>query len=134
MSGYSGSSLTKKLGISTGSRVLLDGAAADFDLGESAIGATVHRRLTAAEYDVIICFCPSRARLVSRWPQLHSRTTSAGALWIAWPKKASGVPTDLSDAVVRSFVLENGRVDVKVAAIDQTWSGLKNVVRVSDRS
>jgi hypothetical protein len=81
----------------------------------------------------VLCFCPDRARLEQRWPVLHRLTTPAGALWIAWPKKASGVPTDLNENVVRDFALLNGRVDVKVCAIDETWSGLKHVIRVADR-
>jgi hypothetical protein len=71
--------------------------------------------------------------LAERWPTLHRRTTPAGALWIAWPKRSSGVPTDLNENVVRDHALAHGRVDVKVAAIDDTWSGLKNVIRVADR-
>jgi hypothetical protein len=84
-------------------------------------------------YDVILCFCRDRAQLERRWPVMHVRTTPAGALWIAWPKRASGVATDLDENVVRGHALANGRVDVKVAAIDETWSGLKNVIRKADR-
>ncbi len=82
---------------------------------------------------MIVCFCPDRARLIRRWPVLHPLTTVAGALWIAWPKRASGIPTDLDDQVVRDHALTHGRVDVKVCAIDTVWSGLKNVVRLADR-
>jgi hypothetical protein len=64
---------------------------------------------------------------------LHARITPAGALWIAWPKRGSGVATDLTENVVRDHALANGRVDVKVCAIDEVWSGLKHVVRVRDR-
>lgn len=133
MVGYSGTLLAKKLGISAGMRVLLDGAGAAFDLGETPPDVSVRRRLGAGSYDVILCFCLNAARLTQRWPVLDERTTSAGALWIAWPKKASGMATDLSDDVVRRYALTHGRVDVKVAAIDAVWSGLKNVVRVADR-
>jgi hypothetical protein len=98
-----------------------------------APGVTVHRRPGRGPYEVILCFCPTAARLAARWPALHRRTTPAGALWIAWPKRASGVPTDLDENVVRDHALAHGRVDVKVAAIDDTWSGLKNVIRLADR-
>jgi len=60
-------------------------------------------------------------------------TTPAGSLWIAWPKKSSGVPTDLTENVIRDYALVNGRVDVKVCAVTEVWSGLKHVIRVSDR-
>jgi hypothetical protein len=113
--------------------VLLDGAPPGFALGETAPGVTVHRRAGRGPYDVILCFCLDLARLVSRWPVLHELTTPAGALWIAWPKKASGIASDLDDNAVREYALAHGRVDVKVAAIDETWSGLKNVVRLADR-
>ena len=133
MAGYSGTPLARKLGIVPGSRVLLDGDPATFALGETPPGVTVHRRPGPGRYDVILCFCPSAARLETRWPALHQRTTPAGALWIAWPKRSSGVATDLDENAVRAHALAHGRVDVKVAAIDDTWSGLKNVIRLADR-
>lgn len=133
VAGYSGTPLARKLGITSGAAVLLDGAPPGFDLGETPAGAKIHRRPGRARYDVILCFCPTAARLVSRWPALHDRTTPAGALWIAWPKRSSGIPTDLDENVVRGHALAHGRVDVKVIAIDDTWSGLKNVIRVADR-
>jgi len=133
MAGYSGTPLCTKLGITSGSDVLLDGAPDGFDLGDVPSGARVHRRAGGSAYPVIVCFCPDRKRLVSRWPALHQRTTAAGALWIAWPKRSSGVATDLDEHFVREFALANGRVDVKVCAIDEVWSGLKNVIRKADR-
>jgi hypothetical protein len=131
--GYSGTSLATKLGIKPDSLVLLDGAPADFDIGDLPPGGRVERRAGRQPYPVIVCFCPDRARLARRWPVLHQLTTPAGALWIAWPKRASGRSTDLDDGVVRDFALAHGRVDVKVCAIDATWSGLKHVVRLADR-
>jgi hypothetical protein len=131
--GYSGTPLARKLGITEGASVLLDGAPEAFDLGPTAPGVGVHRRPGKAPYEVILCFCPTTARLLNRWPALHGRTTPAGALWIAWPKRSSGVATDLNENVVREYALAHGRVDVKVCAIDDTWSGLKNVIRLADR-
>lgn len=131
MAGYSGTPLARKLGVTPGAAVLLDGAPDTFTL--DAGQAEVKRRLGAGPYDVIVCFCTTRERLAARWGSLHPRTTPAGALWIAWPKRASGVPTDLNENVVRDFALAHGRVDVKVCAIDEVWSGLKHVIRVVDR-
>jgi hypothetical protein len=82
---------------------------------------------------VILVFCPDLATLAGRWPALHPRTTTPGALWVGWPKRAAKVPTDLDENIVRDFGLDHGRVDVKVCAIDATWSGLKFVIRVADR-
>ena len=133
MAGYSGTPLARKLGIAAGYRVLLDGAPDAFALDGLPDGVALARRPGPGPYDVIVCFCPDAGRLRRRWPVLHSRTTSAGALWIAWPKRASGVPTDLDENVVRGYALAHGRVDVKVCAVDDVWSGLKNVVRKVDR-
>ena len=83
MAGYSGTPLGRKLGIAAGASVLLDGAPAGFELGEIADGVALARRLGPGPYDVIVCFCPDRARLAARWPVLHERTTTAGSLWIA---------------------------------------------------
>jgi hypothetical protein len=133
MAGYSGTGLPRKLGITEDCDVLLDGGPIGFNLGEVPAGARVARRAGTGPYSVIVCFCPDRNRLERRWPALHRLTTPAGALWIAWPKRSSGVITDLTDRVVREFALANGRVDVKVCAIDDVWSGLKNVIRKADR-
>jgi hypothetical protein len=133
MAGYSGTPLPRKLGIAAGHRVLLDGAPVHFALPDLPPDTVVHRRAGSGQYDIIIGFCPNRARLTKRWPVLHALTPPAGSLWIAWPKRSSGVATDLDEAAVRDFALANGRVDVKVCAIDDTWSGLKHVIRRSDR-
>jgi len=131
--GYSGTPLHRKLGITASSAVLLDGAPAGFAIPDLPGGVTAHRRAGDGPYDVILCFCPTAARLAARWPALHPRTPVNGALWIAWPKRTSGVPTDLDENTVRAFALTHGRVDVKVCAIDDVWSGLKHVIRKTDR-
>jgi hypothetical protein len=133
MAGYSGTPLARKLGVTAGSAVLLDGAPAGFDLGEVPDEVTVARRAATGPYDVIVCFCPDTARLHARWPVLHPRTTTTGALWVAWPKRSSGIPTDLDENVVRDYALGHGRVDVKVCAVDDTWSALKHVIRRAER-
>ena len=128
--GYSGTPLPKKLGITPTSRVLLDGAPEGFALDTDA---DVHRRAGRAAYDVAVLFTTRRARLEQRWAVLHERVTPAGRLWVAWPKKAAKVATDLDESVVRDHGLAHGRVDVKVCAIDETWSGLAFVVRLASR-
>jgi hypothetical protein len=135
--GYSGTPLPKKLGIKPGDRVLLDSAPVDFEtdtLGELPDGVVLHRRASRAPYDVVIVFRDDAAtyrRRVAR--DIASTVVPAGRLWVAWPKKASGVVTDMSDHLVRSVGLEAGVVDTKVCAIDATWSGLMFVRRVRDR-
>src|SRR5688572_12714834 len=133
MAGYSGTPLPRKLGIAAGHRVLLDGAPDGFVLGDLPDRVSVRTRAGAGPYDVILLFCPDLARLVRRWPAVHRLTPAAGALWVAWPKRTSGIATDLNENVIREYALANGRVDVKVCAIDDTWSGLKHVIRLADR-
>jgi hypothetical protein len=133
VAGYSGTPLARKLGVAAGHALLLDGAPAGFTVEGLPEGVTVHRRAGSGRYDVIVCFCPDAVRLRRRWPALHPLTTSAGSLWIAWPKRSSGMVTDLDGNIVRDYALVNGRVDVKVCAIDEVWSGLKHVIRKADR-
>jgi hypothetical protein len=121
------------LGVAAGHALLLDGAPAGFTVEGLPDGVTVHRRAGKGPYDVIVCFCPDTARLHRRWPALHPLTTKAGPLWVAWPKSASGVATDLDENVVRDYALAHGRVDVKVCAVDAVWSGLSHVIRRADR-
>jgi hypothetical protein len=135
--GYSGTPLPRKLGIRDGHRVLLAGAPAGFDLGDLASvdlhDVDVHRRAGATPYDVILAFTPDHRSLARRFPALARRMVSNGGLWIAWPKRASGVPTDLDENVVREFGLAAGLVDNKGCAVDEIWSGLRFVVRLRDR-
>jgi hypothetical protein len=133
VAGYSGTPLARKLGIGEGTSVLVDGAPPGFSLAPLPSDVRIDLRAAAAAYDVILCFCPDLARLAGRWPSLHPRTTPAGALWIAWPKRASGIATDLDENVIREYALTHGRVDVKVCAVDDVWSGLKHVIRKAER-
>jgi hypothetical protein len=136
MAGYSGTPLPKKLGIKPGHRVLLVNAPHSFDV-ELGIdpGAEVelHRRPGKAPYDVAVAFSPDHKTAAHHFATVAPRIETAGALWLAWPKKASGVRTDLDENVVRQTGLAAGLVDVKVCAIDDTWSGLKFVRRLRDR-
>jgi hypothetical protein len=131
--GYSGKPLAAKLGIKPGQTVVLDNAPADFVLEGQPDGVRLVRRAGRTQYEVVVMFCPDRARLATRLPVLLERTTSAGMIWVAWPKRSSGVPTDLDENGVRELALPLGVVDVKVCAIDATWSGLKLVRRLVNR-
>jgi len=131
--GYSGTPLPAKLGIKPGHRVLIVGAPVGFALDALPEGVSLHRRAGGSSYDVGLVFCRDLAALVKRWDPAHRAVTPEGRLWVAWPKRASGVATDLDENVVREHGLAHGRVDVKVCAVDATWSGLGFVVRLSDR-
>src|SRR5436190_3405242 len=134
MSGYSGTPLPKKLGIKEGGRVALVDAPESFEatLGALPDGVAVRTRL-GGPLDVIVFFTTSRAKLERRMPKLRAALDPAGRLWVAWPKRASGVPTDVTENVVRELALASRLVDNKVAAIDEIWSGLQVVIRVADR-
>ena len=129
VAGYSGTPLPSKLGIKPDSRVLLLNAPEDFD-GLDAV--KVVRRATGIA-DVILSFHTERRDLEKRMPVLRERMHQNAALWISWPKKASKRPTDITEDVVREIALANKLVDVKVAAVDEIWSGLQLVIRVKDR-
>ncbi len=126
MAGYSGTPLPRKLGIRPGSVVALLGAPGSFEqetLRRLPEGAVV-RGDTRSAFNVGLLFARSKADLARRFPKAAKAMGEPGALWIVWPKKASGVPTDLDENVVRAFGLARGLVDYKIAAIDATWSGL----------
>lgn len=131
--GYSGKPLAGKLGIKPEHVVLLDNAPAGFTIEGLPDGTTIVRRAARPSYEVVLAFCPDRARLTKRLPILLTKTATAGMIWIAWPKRSSGVPTDLDENGIRELALPLGVVDVKVCAIDATWSGLKLVRRLANR-
>jgi hypothetical protein len=130
--GYSGTPLPKKLGIKPGHRLALLGMPDGFELGELPDDVHVVRR-AQGEADVIVSFHTARADLERRLPRLRELMRPAAGLWIAWPKRASKMPTDLTEDVVRELGLANRLVDNKVAALDATWSGLRLVIRLKDR-
>lgn len=133
--GYSGTPLPRKLGIRPGARVVLSGAPPEAAglLADLPDGARLLGRLVAG-VDVILLFADRRADLARRLPRARPAMRPDGGLWVAWPKRSSGVATDLTEDVVREIGLAAGLVDNKVCAIDATWSGLRLVVRVRDRS
>ncbi|WP_328992129.1 DUF3052 domain-containing protein [Kribbella sp. NBC_01245] len=132
-SGYSGKPLAAKLGVKPGQTVWLDNAPPGFAIEGLPDGAQTAESADTREYDIVLAFCPDRARLAGRLPVLLERTTTAGMIWVAWPKRSSGVATDLNENGVRELALPLGVVDVKVCAIDGTWSGLKLVRRLVNR-
>jgi hypothetical protein len=134
--GYSNTPLPRKLGIGDDDEVAVVGAPDSFydTLGPLPEVASLHTDLAdEARYDVIVAFVTARAELEADLPRLRSRMAPACGLWIAWPKRASGLPTDMSDQVVRDVALPTGLVDNKVCAIDQTWSALRLVIRRENR-
>jgi hypothetical protein len=128
------SPLVRKLGIKPAARVALVGAPDGFDatLGELPQDVSIRRRLRGPQ-DVIVAFCSQRMELERRLPALRAALDPSGGLWVAWPKRASGVSTNLDDDVVRELGLAAGLVDNKVCAIDEVWSGLRFVYRLRDR-
>jgi hypothetical protein len=135
MAGYSGTPLVKKLGIREGSRVALVNAPEDFEteLGELPDNVKFMKSTTKS-LDLTLFFVLSERALAKDFAKLAARLTSNGMIWIAWPKKSSGVATDLTFERVQRIGLDAGLVDVKICAIDDTWSGLKFVYRLKDRA
>jgi hypothetical protein len=134
MPGYSGTPLPKKLGIKAGFRVRLANAPAE-------VRAELREALTECEMktkqsdilDFVMLFTKSRGELTGEFSRLTKLLAPAGMLWVSWPKKSSGVASDLDENLVRGIGLDAGLVDVKVCAVTEVWSGLKFVRRVKDR-
>lgn len=133
MAGYSGTPLAKKLGIAEGSRVAMVSPPNGFVDGLDLPPRVELRRQARGYLDVVVFFVTRRAELARRFPAMKRGLEADGGLWIAWPKRTSGVATDLTEQHVRDIGLENRLVDNKVAAIDSIWSGLRFVYRVGDR-
>ncbi len=132
--GYSGTPLVKKLGIREGDRVALVDTPADYRKLIGSFPSDVEivgprsRQLNFLHY-----FVDKESDLRTRLPRFRSRITQDGMIWVSWPKKSSGVKTDITEDVVRKHAFANKLVDVKVCAVDETWSGLKLVIRKKDR-
>jgi hypothetical protein len=135
MAGYSGTPLAKKLGIQEGARVALVNAPEDFQSELHGLPDNVQFISRATKsLDLILFFVMTEKELARDFAKLAGRLNASGMLWIAWPKKSSGVVSDLSENRVQDIGLNAGLVDVKVCAINETWSGLKFVYRLKDRS
>ncbi|HEX6879734.1 MAG TPA: DUF3052 domain-containing protein [Terriglobales bacterium] len=130
MSGYSGTPPLKKLGIKDGDRVLVVNPPRNLPDELRAFAEKEPKR----DIDVVVLFAMSRTEFRSEFAKATKKIQPDGMIWIAWPKRASGIKTDLTEDVIRNFALEGIFVDVKVCAIDQTWSGLKLVIRKELRS
>jgi hypothetical protein len=126
MAGYSGTPLAQKLGIKERSRVAAVNAPDHFAGLVEGIDLTTR---LAGKFDVIVFFTTERRQLEKRLPALRKAMEPAAGLWISWPKKASKVPTDMTEDVVREVALPTGLVDNKVCAVDDVWSGLRLVIR-----
>jgi hypothetical protein len=133
--GYSGTPLPKKLGIKSGMSIAVLHSPPDLDatLGDLPDGVTISHRLTGHR-DLVLIFITRQADLASRLPALINAIAPNGMIWVAWPKRASKIETDMTEDVIREIVLPaSGLVAVKVCAIDQGWSGLKLVIRKERR-
>ncbi len=134
MAGYSGKPLSQKLGLKPGFCIFVDGAPSDYRkiVGEWPDGAKLVAQ-AKAPLDMVHLFAAQASGLAAKLSRYRDAIAPAGMVWVSWPKKSSGVAPDLSDVVVRDLALPLGLVDIKVCAIDETWSGLKFVIRVAKR-
>jgi len=134
MAGYSKRSLVDKLGIKEGFRIAIVNSPASYraTLGALPSDVTVDKR-PGKGMDLIHCFVNNKREATSTISALKNHISPRGALWVSWPKGSSGVKTDLNENVIREIGLKAGLVDVKVCAVDDTWSGLKLVYRLKDR-
>ena len=136
MPGYSGTPLVQKLGIKPSHQVALIGAPGGFEQVLEGLDETVSLTRTlprTRKTHVIVLFCPDQKALEQRFVKAANVLDFAGGLWVAWPKKSSGVATDLDENFIRAHGLRSGLVDNKVCAITDVWSGLRFVYRVADR-
>ena len=133
MAGYSGTPLVKKLGIKPGFNILFvnapSGYANELELPEDV---TINSR-SGKRIDFAQLFVKSEKELKAKFSGYAKRLNTSGMLWVSWPKKSSGVATDVSEGTVRAIGLAAGLVDVKICAVDEVWSGLKFVFRLQDR-
>lgn len=134
MAGYSGTPLAKKLGFKEGFRAGFVNPPKDFqkELGSLPDAVEICETLRKP-LDLILLFADSQRELKKQFPKLAQKLASNGMLWVSWPKKASGIATDLSENTIRDIGLAAGLVDVKVCAVNDIWSGLKFVYRLKDR-
>ncbi len=135
MAGYSGTPLPRKLGINEGATVLLVDAPTTFPpmLEPLPPGVCFIGTAEPLHADVAVLFVTTPEALANRFASIRARLTPAGGLWVAWPKKSTGLAPELSENVIRGFGLATGMVDNKVCAIDEVWSGLRFVTRLADR-
>ena len=128
MAGYSGTPLAQKLGIKPGSTVFLENAPKDYPAGSATTARSITKRV-----DIVHLFTKSADELNAKLHRYRDQIRDDAVVWVSWPKKASKVPTDITEDVIRDVALPLGFVDVKVCAVDETWSGLKLVIRRDQR-
>ena len=134
MAGYSGKLLFEKLGLKPGHRVFIWNAPDRYHVELERLRDSIKlKSRLKGPFDFVHFFTMSRNELEQRLPSFKKELDYAGCVWISWPKKSSGVTTDLTENVIRDTALVLGLVDVKVCAVDETWSGLKLVYRLKDR-
>jgi hypothetical protein len=134
VAGYSGKPLVRKLGIKAGATIAILNAPQGYERMLGELPKQVNRaRGAIGRLDFVQFFTSKKRELERRFPKLERALAPAGMLWVSWPKTSSGVPTDLTEDVIRAIGLAHGLVDVKVAAMDEVWSGLKFVRRLKDR-
>jgi hypothetical protein len=135
MAGTSGKPLAQKLGIKPGFRIFVDHAPTAYGdiVGQLPANTVIVTRLKAP-LDMVHLFATEAAELAEKLRSIRDAIAPDGMVWVSWPKKASGVTTDLSDVVVREVGLAAGLVDIKVCAIDEVWSGLKFVIPKRERT
>src|SRR5215207_2724055 len=130
MSGYSGTSLAKKLGIKAGSQLLLINAPNDYiALLEPLPEGVQFNTQLSANTDIVQIFTVHRVELKRLLASYRATLKPTGMIWVSWPKKSAKVPTDITEDIIRDVALPMGYVDIKVCAVDQVWSGLKLVIR-----
>jgi len=127
--GYSNTPMAKKIGIKEGHRVTLIGASREWAIEDLPMDVRVIRRRTGTRADIVIAFFTNAASLHRQVASLARTITADGSLWVAWPRRAAGHDSDITDNVVRDAILPLGLVDVKVAALDDDWSALKMMWR-----
>ncbi|HEV8336265.1 MAG TPA: DUF3052 domain-containing protein [Candidatus Polarisedimenticolia bacterium] len=132
--GYSGTPLAKKLGIKEGTRLCVESPPKDYEklLAPIPAGATFQSRVGPTT-DIVHLFATSKPRLAGSLKRSRSRLRAGAAIWVSWPKKASKVPTDITEDTIRELAFPLGLVDIKVCAVDEVWSGLKLVIRKENR-
>ena len=134
MAGYSGTPLVKKLGLKTGLRIYLKNAPNDYPelVGEMLAETIISKRLSK-KLDVIHLFSESKQELQQLLPRYLRAIQSSGMIWVSWPKKSAKIATDITEDNIREIALPLGLVDIKVCAVDETWSALKLVIRKENR-
>ena len=135
MAGYSGKPLAQKLGIKSGMRLIILNAPPDYETTLGRLPDGVEQvDILSGTFDFIHYFVMERAQLQADFASLKHALEQKGMLWVSWPKKAAKMKTDLDENIIREIGLDGGLVDVKVAAVDERWSGLKFVYRLKDRT